>query len=207
MLYPFRRVNRPASRTAAAAGGCMLVRRRALEEAGGLGRIRHAPIDDVALGRLLGRAGGRLWLGLATEVRSRRPYPRLADLWSMIARSAYTQLRYSLALLAGTVAGLALLFLAPPLAAASGLALLAAGTDEPGKAALLAWSGLATWAIMAATYVPMLRLYRLSPFRAPSLPLLAALYAVMTVDSARRHRGGAGAAWKGRMLPRRDAGA
>jgi hopene-associated glycosyltransferase HpnB len=207
MLYPFRRVNRATSRTAAAAGGCMLVRRRALEEAGGLGRIRHAPIDDVALGRLLGRAGGRLWLGLATEVRSRRPYPRLADLWSMIARSAYTQLRYSPALLVGTVAGLALLFLVPPLAAGWGLALLAAGTDEPGKAALLAWSGLATWAIMAATYVPMLRLYRLSPFRAPWLPLLAALYAAMTVDSARRHRGGAGAAWKGRMLPRRDAGA
>ena len=207
MLYPFRRVNRPASRTAAAAGGCMLVRRRALEEAGGLGRIRHAPIDDVALGRLLGRAGGRLWLGLATEVRSHRPYPRLADLWSMIARSAYTQLRYSPALLVGTVAGLALLFLVPPLATAFGLALLAAGTDEPGKAAVLACSGLATWAIMAATYVPMLRLYRLSPFRAPSLPLLAALYAAMTVDSARRHRGGAGAAWKGRMLPRRDPGA
>jgi hopene-associated glycosyltransferase HpnB len=207
MLYPFRRVNRAGSRTAAAAGGCMLVRRRTLEEAGGLGRICHAPIDDVALGRLLGRAGGRLWLGLATEVRSRRPYPRLADLWSMIARSAYTQLRYSPALLVGTVAGLALLFLVPPLAAASGLALLAAGTDEPGKVALLAWSGLATWAIMAATYVPMLRLYRLSPFRAPSLPLLATLYAAMTVDSARRHRGGAGAAWKGRMLPRRDPGA
>jgi hopene-associated glycosyltransferase HpnB len=207
MLYPFRRVNRPTCRTAAAAGGCMLVRRRALEEAGGLAGIRREPIDDVALGRLLGRAGARLWLGLSTEVVSRRPYPRLADLWSMIARSAYTQLRYSPALLAGTVAGLALLFLVPPLAAASGLALLAAGTDEPGVAAVLAWSGVATWAIMAATYVPMLRLYRLSPFRAPSLPLLAGLYAAMTVDSARRHRGGAGATWKGRMLPRRDAGA
>jgi hopene-associated glycosyltransferase HpnB len=207
MLYPFRRVNRPTCRTAAAAGGCMLVRRRPLDEAGGLAGIRREPIDDVALGRLLGRAGARLWLGLSTEVVSRRPYPRLADLWSMIARSAYTQLRYSPALLAGTVAGLALLFLVPPLAAGSGLALLAAGPDEPGVAAVLAWSGVATWAIMAATYVPMLRLYRLSPFRAPSLPLLAGLYAAMTVDSARRHRSGAGATWKGRMLPRRDAGA
>jgi hopene-associated glycosyltransferase HpnB len=205
MLYPFRRVNRAAARTAAAAGGCMLVRRGALAGAGGLARIRHAPIDDVALGRLLGRAGGRLWLGVSTGVVSRRPYPRLADLWAMIARSAYTQLRYSPALLGGTVVGLALLFLVPPLAAAAGLASLAGGTEEPGGAAVLAWSGLATWAIMSATYVPMLRLYRLSPFRAPALPLLAAIYTATTVDSARRHRGGAGAAWKGRMLPRRDA--
>ena len=96
-LYPFRRVNRPGARTAAAAGGCMLVRRSALAAAGGLERIRGARIDDVALGRLLKRspAPAACWLGLTTSVVSVRPYPRLAGLWDMIARSAYTQLRYS----------------------------------------------------------------------------------------------------------------
>ena len=111
-LYPFRWVNRPGGRTAAAAGGCMLVRRRALDAVGGLAPIRGALIDDVALGRLLKRPPyrGRCWLGLTTSVRSVRPYNGLADLWDMVARSAYTQLRYSPWLLAGTLArpGLAL---------------------------------------------------------------------------------------------------
>src|SRR6266545_4338437 len=111
MLYPFSRVNRSESRTAAAAGGCMLVRSQALADAGGLERIRGARIDDVALGQLLGRGlGGRLWLGFGEHVASHRPYPELADLWNMIARSAYTQLRYSPWLLSATVAGLVLLF-------------------------------------------------------------------------------------------------
>jgi hopene-associated glycosyltransferase HpnB len=203
MLYPFRRVNRPGARTAAAAGGCMLVRSQALAEAGGLARIRGARIDDVALGQLLARRpGGRVWVGLTTGVRSRRPYPRLADLWAMVARSAYTQLRYSPLLLAGTVAGLALLFAVPPLAAAGGLVALALGAGGTGAAPLAA-TGLATWAIMSLTWVPMLRLYRLSPLRAPALPLLALVYTAMTVDSARRHHTGGGAAWKGRTLRRR----
>lgn len=193
MLYPFRRVNRAGARSAAAAGGCMLVRRQALEEAGGLEPIKGARIDDVALARLLKRrpGGGRIWLGLTTRVVSRRPYPRLADLWAMIARSAYTQLRYSPALLGATVAGLTLLFALPPVA---GLAGLAAG------APLAAVAGLAAWAVMAAAYVPMLRLYGLSPLRAPTLPLIALLYAAMTVDSARRHHAGQGGAWKGRSI-------
>ncbi|MGC1286996.1 MAG: glycosyltransferase, partial [Streptosporangiaceae bacterium] len=115
-LYPFQRVNKPGARTAAAAGGCMLVRREALEAAGGLDRIRGARIDDVALGRLLKSPPDpvRCWLGLTTSVVSRRPYPRLAGLWDMIARSAYTQLRYSPAALAGTLAGLLWLYALPP---------------------------------------------------------------------------------------------
>ena len=115
MLYPFRLVNRPGAGTAAAAGGCMLVRRHSLAAAGGLERIRSARIDDVALGRLLKSAapGHRCWLGLTTEISSRRAYPRLAQLWDMVARSAYTQLRYSPAALAGTVAGLLWLYLVP----------------------------------------------------------------------------------------------
>ncbi len=204
MLYPFSRVNRPGSRTAAAAGGCMLVRGQALADAGGLASIRDAHIDDVALGQLLGsRPGGRIWLGLGTGVTSRRPHRALADLWDMIARSAYTQLRYSPLLLAGTVVGLVLLFAVPPLVAVGGLIGLALGAGIGSGAGALALIGLATWAIMSATWVPMLRLYRLSPLRAPALPLVAMLYAAMTVDSARRHRAGDGGVWKGRPLPRR----
>jgi hopene-associated glycosyltransferase HpnB len=189
-LYPFGRVSRPRSRTAAAAGGCMLVRVDALAGAGGLAPIRHARIDDVALGGLLKRHGGRCWLGLTTDVVSMRPYDRLADIWNMVARSAYTQLRYSRALTAAVVLGLAWLYLLPPAAAIAGLALLAGAGPSVDAAWLLA-AGLAGWVLMAVSYVPMLRLYRLSPLRGPTLPLIAALYAAMTVDSARRHRRGA----------------
>jgi hopene-associated glycosyltransferase HpnB len=200
-LYPFRRVNRPGARTAAAAGGCMLVRRAALEAAGGLERIRGARIDDVALGRLLKRppAAGRCWLGLTTDVASRRPYPRLSGLWDMVARSAYTQLRYSPAVLAGTLAGLVWLYAVPPAAALGGLGWLAAGGGA--VAGSLAAAGLAGWALMAGSFLPMLRLYRLSPWRAPLLPMIALLYAGMTADSARRYHLGRGGQWKGRTIP------
>jgi hopene-associated glycosyltransferase HpnB len=200
-LYPFQRVNRPGTRTAAAAGGCMLVRRGALEAAGGLERIRGARIDDVALGRLLKGPPdpARCWLGLTTSVVSRRPYPRLSGLWDMIARSAYTQLRYSPAALAGTLAGLLWLYALPPAAGLGGLAWLAAGGGP--AAAWLAAAGLAGWTIMAVSYVPILRLYRLSPLRAPCLPLIAMLYAAMTADSARRYHLGRGGQWKGRTIP------
>src|SRR5579859_2625145 len=202
-LYPFARVNSPRSRTAAAAGGCMLVRREALARSGGLDPIRGARIDDVALGQVIKGQRGRCWLGLSTEVVSVRPYPRLADLWPMVARSAYIQLRYSPWLLAGTVAGLAFIYLLPPAGAFIGLAALAAGAGATAggtteAAAVTAAAGLAGWALMSLTYLPMLRLYRLSPWRAPSLPLIAGLYTAMTVDSARRHYAGAGAQWKGR---------
>ncbi len=200
-LYPFPRVSRPRSRTAAAAGGCMLVRASALAAAGGLASIADARIDDVALARLLKRAGGRCWLGLSTDVVSMRPYDRLADIWDMVARSAYTQLRYSLTLTAGVVLGLAWLYLLPPAAAIAGLALLASGAAAGSGAAWLAAAGLAGWLLMDASYVPMLRLYKLSPLRGPTLPLIAALYAAMTLDSARRHLRGRGGEWKGRVIP------
>jgi hopene-associated glycosyltransferase HpnB len=199
-LYPFPRISRPRSRTAAAAGGCMLVRVDALAAAGGLPSIRGARIDDVALGKLLKRAGGRCWLGLTTDVLSMRPYDRLADIWDMVARSAYTQLRYSLALTAAAVVGLAWLYLLPPAAAIAGLTLLAAGAD-PATASWLAAAGLTGWLLTAVSYVPILRLYRLSPLRGLTLPLIAALYAAMTADSARRYRRGRGGEWKGRIIP------
>jgi hopene-associated glycosyltransferase HpnB len=226
-LYPFRRVNRPGGRTAAAAGGCMLVRREVLAAAGGLEPIRDARIDDVALGRLLKRppTRARCWLGFSGDVLSRRPYPRLAGLWDMVARSAYTQLRYSPVLLVATVVGLLWLYAVPPAGAIAGLIGLAtasgaagagaagagvgaagvgaagAGAAGAGAAEWCAAAGLAGWAIMAATYLPVLRLYRLSPWRAPGLPVIALLYAAMTVDSARRHYAGRGGEWKGRTVP------
>jgi hopene-associated glycosyltransferase HpnB len=199
-LYPFRRVGQERSRTAAAAGGCLLVRREALAAAGGLAGIAGARIDDVALARLLkrGPARARCWLGFTTQVRSVRPYPGLTALWDMVARSAYTQLRYSPPLLAGTVAGLLWLYLLPPVAGLAGLVALAAGGGP--AAGWVAAAGLAGWAVMAATYLPVLRLYRLWWLRAPALPLVALLYAGMTVDSARRHHLGRGGEWKGRLI-------
>jgi hopene-associated glycosyltransferase HpnB len=209
-LYPFRWVNRPGSRTAAAAGGCMLVRRAALAAAGGLAPISGARIDDVALGRLLKRGPGRArcWLGFSTEVRSRRPYPRLAGLWDMIARSAYVQLRYSPVLLGLTLVGLLWLYAVPPVAAVAGLAALAglgAGVGLGAGAGLAAvWcaaAGLAGWLLMSVSFLPVLRLYRLGGWRAPVLPVIALLYAAMTADSARRHYAGRGGEWKGRTVP------
>ncbi len=207
-LYPFRRVNGPGSRTAAAAGGCMLVRRDALERSGGLAPISGALIDDVAMGRMIKRQRGRCWLGLSRQVLSVRPYPRLASLWQMVARSAYTQLKYSPVLLAGTIIGLLFLYVLPPAGAVIGLAVLLSGATAPqdaGPAALAAGAGLAGWALMSLSYLPMLRLYRLSPLRAPSLPLIALLYAGMTADSARRHHTGRGAEWRGRTNAKVDA--
>jgi hopene-associated glycosyltransferase HpnB len=185
LLYPFGRVNDPRSRVGAAAGGCMLVRQDALERAGGLAAIKDALIDDVAFGRLIKGHGNRIWLGLTTDITSKRPYPRLKDLWDMVARSAYTQLRTSPLLLAGCVLGLLLIFVVPPLAVVVG----------PTEARLL---GLLGWAVMAGMYVPMLRFYRLPVWLAPALPVVAVLYTAMTVDSARRHWLGRGGAWKGR---------
>lgn len=195
-LYPFRRIGRKGSRTAAAAGGCVLLRAGTAEKARIPDAIRHAVIDDVALARAVKGAGGHVWLGLADRVDSVRPYPRLRDLWRMVSRSAYAQLRHNPLLLLGTVAGLALVYLVPPAAVVAGAA---AGT------APVAVLGASAWAVMAGTYVPMLRYYRLPPWSAPLLPYTAFLYLLMTVDSAVQHYRGRGAAWKGRTYARPDA--
>ncbi|MFI9469340.1 glycosyltransferase [Streptomyces sp. NPDC052492] len=197
-LYPFRRIAGPGSRTAAAAGGCVLLRAEAAERARIPDAVRHAVIDDVAVARAVKRSGGRVWLGLADGVDSVRPYPRLADLWRMVSRSAYAQLRHNPALLAGTVAGLAVVYLVPPVAVAAG----AVAGNAP--CALL---GAAAWLVMAGTYVPMLRYYRQPLWLAPLLPVTAFLYLLMTVDSAVQHRRGRGAAWKGRTYARPETAA
>ena len=192
-LYPFPRVARPGAWTAAAAGGCILLRRTALQRSGGLSRIRGDLIDDVALGRLLKRSGARTWLGFTgdpPEVRSIRPYPRVTDLWTMVVRTAYTQLRRSPVLLAGTITALGLLYVVPPVAGLTGLVR---------RSPVPAVTGLGAWAAMAITQAPVLRLYGLSPLRGLALPAVPTLYAAMTVDSARRYAAGRGGAWKGRF--------
>ncbi|MFF5445752.1 glycosyltransferase [Streptomyces sp. NPDC012888] len=192
-LYPFRWVNRAGGRTAAAAGGCVLLRTSAAVRAGVPDSVRQAVIDDVSLARAVRRSGGRIWLGLADRVDSVRPYPRLADLWRMVSRSAYAQLRHQPALLALTVAGLVLVYLVPPLALVAGLA-----GDRPAAA----WAGGLAWLVMTGSYLPLLRYFGQPAALAPLLPLTALLYLLMTVDSAVQHYRGRGAAWKGRTYPR-----
>lgn len=195
-LYPFRRIAVRGSRTAAAAGGCVLLRADAAERARIPDAIRHAVIDDVALARAVKGSGGHIWLGLAEGVDSVRPYPRLHDLWRMVSRSAYAQLRHNPLLLTGTVAGLAVVYLVPPIALFAGLATASVWAATAG--------GLA-WLLMTATYLPMLRYYRQPLWLAPLLPVTAFLYLLMTVDSAVQHYRGRGAAWKGRTYSRPDA--
>jgi hopene-associated glycosyltransferase HpnB len=189
MLYPFRWVRNPATRTAAAAGGCVLLRRADFAAVGGFEAIRGAIIDDCALARLM-KARGRIWLGLTDRADSLRPYPRAGDVRRMVARTAYAQLGYSPALLAGTVAGLALVYLAPPL--------LAVFAEEPAAR----FGGALAWSAMALAYAPTLSRFGLSRLRAAALPAVAAAFLLFTLDSALAERRGRGGMWKGEANPR-----
>lgn len=184
MLYPFPWVNRSDRATAAAAGGCMLVSPDALRTAGGVAAIRGALIDDCALAAAL-KPHGPIWLGLTGRVESIRPYERFEAIRRMVARSAYAQLRYSPLLLVGTVAGMALTFLAAPT-----LALFAAGWPQ--------LSGWLAWGMMALAFQPTLRFYGCSPLWGVALPAIALAYVAFTVDSAYQHGRGRGGLWKGR---------
>ena len=164
---------------------CMLVRAQALERIGGLMSLRSQIIDDCALARAIKGAGGSIWLGLTRQARSTRPYGSIADIGRMISRTAFNQLRHSWLLLAGTLAGLLLTYLLPPLLLLSG---------QPLPMAL----GAAAWILMCVAYAPMLRFYGLSAVRALSLPAVALFYAAATVHSAVQFRRGRGGQWKGR---------
>jgi len=184
MLYPFAIVNDPRRRAAAAAGGCMLVRAAALEAAGGIEAIAGEIIDDCALAALMKRQGP-IWIGLTLRARSLRPYDSLGAIQRMVSRSAFAQLRFSPLLLVLAVAGMALLYIAPPI-----LALFGTGTGR-----LL---GLTAWLVMAASIQPTLRFYRLGPWWGVALPLVGAFYAAFTVISAIEFWRGRGGMWKGR---------
>jgi hopene-associated glycosyltransferase HpnB len=184
MLYPFAWANDRRRATAAAAGGCMLVRRATLREAGGMAAIRGALIDDCALAKNL-KQRGPIWIGLTERVHSIRAYPAIDDIRRMVSRTAYAQLRYSPLLLAGTIFGLAMTYLAPV-----ALALLATGAAQ--------FLGIFTWVLMAFAFRPTLRCYCMSMLWGPALPAIAAMYMAFTVDSAYQHARGRGGMWKGR---------
>ncbi|MDJ0895020.1 MAG: glycosyltransferase [Alphaproteobacteria bacterium] len=187
-LYPFRWVNDPADPTAGAAGGCMLVRSDALHRAGGVASVRAEIIDDCALAKRI-KKYGPIWLGLTETEHSIRPYDGLADIWRMIARTAYTQLDRSPVILAGTFIGMLLTYLAAP-----GIVLTYPLHHDWGAANL---AGIA-WLLMAASFWPTARLYRVGPWWTPLVPLAAIIYVLATLDSARLHWQGRGGNWKGR---------
>lgn len=189
MLYPFAWSNEPRARTAAAAGGCVLLRRRDFEGAGGFEPIKGRIIDDCALARLIKTQSPRIWLGLTERVVSLRAYDTLGTIRAMVARTAYAQLLYNPLLLVGMIAALALVFLAPPVLALT----------QPG---LAGWLGALAWGAMVVAYAPMLRRYGLGAWRGLALPLIAFAYMLFTLDSARAEWAGRGGMWKGEGLTR-----
>jgi hopene-associated glycosyltransferase HpnB len=199
-LYPFAWVNDRHHKMAAAAGGCILIRREALNRIGGIEILRQALIDDCSLAQAVksslqaeseGSSGG-IWLGLSESTKSLRTYPSLPSIWNLVARTAYTQLHYSPWLLMGTLISMTLVYLVPPISFFVGLGM---------SNGLIAATGGLTWGLMALSYLPTLRLYQRSPLWSLSLPVIAFLYTLMTLDSAIRHWQGRGGAWKGRVYP------
>ena len=192
MLYPFAWVADRRRRTAGAAGGTMLVSRAALDRIGGVERIRHHLIDDCALASEIKSTGGAIWLGHAELACSERIYEGPGEVWNMIARTAYVQLGRSPLMLLGCVAGMGLLYLAPPL-----VSVFAHGAVR--------LPALAAWAIMAFAFQPTLRRYGRSPWWGVALPAIALFYLGATVASAWRHYAGRGGGWKDRVYPETPA--
>jgi hopene-associated glycosyltransferase HpnB len=190
-LYPPRWIANPRACTAGAAGGCILLRRDALERIGGLAAIRSEVIDDCALARAVKRGGGRLWMGLTRASVSLRAYATFREIRDLIARTAFTQLRYSALLLLGTLLAMFLTYIAP-------IAVLFA--HGPGTRIL----GACGWLLMSLMYLPTIRFYRLSPGWAATLPLAALFYSYATLLSAARYYLGRGAQWKGRAQASRE---
>ncbi|MBO1053645.1 MAG: glycosyltransferase [Dolichospermum sp. DET73] len=192
-LYPFSWVNNPKKANAAAAGGCILIHSEALNRIGGLQIIRQALIDDCSLAKAVKSTHGKIWLGLSTLTYSLRPYDSLKTIWDMVARSAYTQLNYSPFLLIGSLLGMTLVYLLPPIAIIFGLVL------GNWIITLISFIG---YLLMTFAYFPIIRFYKCSPVFAFSLPIIAFLYTSMTIDSALQHWQGRGGAWKGRVYAR-----
>jgi hopene-associated glycosyltransferase HpnB len=186
MLYPPAWIRNTRRATAGAAGGCMLVRAETLKRAGGLESIRGALIDDCSLARRLKQHGGRLWLGLTDQSQSLRRYETFSDVEHMVSRTAFNQLKHSSLLLVGTIAGMLVTYLAPPLLLLT-------------RSRLTIFMGAAAWAAMTITYSSMVRYYRLNPAWALTLPLAALFYLGATMHSAAKYWNGSGGDWKGRV--------
>ena len=185
MLYPPRWIADEELGTAGAAGGCILLRREALQRIGGFRAIRAAVIDDCALARAAKSSGGRVWMGLTRQSASLRTYGSFLEIRDLIARTAFTQLRYSALMLGGTLVGMFLTYVAP--------VLLLFALDSTARVL-----GFAAWLLMAASFLPTVRFYRLSALWAPLLPLTAVFYTYATWLSAARYWMGKGGLWKGR---------
>jgi len=189
MLYPPLWIANTKSRTAGAAGGCILMRSSALTRIGGLATIRNEIIDDCSLARAVKRSGGRIWMGLTRYSVSLRRYSHLSELQDLIARTAFTQLNYSALRLLGTLVGLLLIFMAP-------VVLVFSSNAQIWLPALLAWC------LMSASFLPTVVFYRLSPLWSPFLSIAALFYSYATLLSAVRYRLGRGGQWKGRAQAR-----
>ncbi len=197
-LYPFSWVNNPQNKMAAAAGGCILIRRQILEEIGGIAVVKQALIDDCSLAAAVKAKlqenrqsiDQGIWLGLSEKTLSLRPYDNLDSIWNMVARTAYTQLNYSPLLLLGTLLGLTLVYLVAPISLMSGLII------NNSEIAIL---GAVTWLLMTMSYLPTLKFYQCSLLWGLTLPFIGLLYGLMTLDSAWRHWRGKGGGWKGRV--------
>jgi GT2 family glycosyltransferase len=200
LLYPFRSVADASSPVAAAAGGCMLVRRDVFERAGGFAAISRELIDDVGLAKAIAAVGGRLWLGLDAGIESVRAYSSLASLWRMVARNAFVQLHYSFALLSATLIGLLWFFVLP-----LPLALWAAASwwrqGHP-LALLAALAFFASWILQTRALMPAVLHHRAGRVFAGTLWLAAGFYAGMTLHAALSYLGGRASSWKGRAYAR-----
>ena len=187
LLYPFIRASDPEDALSGAAGGTMLVSRAALNRIDGVSRIKHCLIDDCALAKEI-KAGGKIWLGHSETAVSLRVYEDISDIWNMVARTAYVQLKHSPLLLAGTVLGMFATYIVPMLAVigAHGLALIL---------------GVFTWLMMAYAFQPTLRRYQRSPLWGFALPLIGSFYGAATIASAFCHYTGRGGGWKNRVYP------
>ena len=185
-LYPPAWIHSEQSKTAGAAGGCILIRLEALRRIGGIAAIRHEMIDDCALARAVKHSGGRIWMALTDETESTRSYGGFAEIGRMISRTAFNQLRHSGLLLAAAITGPFFTYLLPPL-------LLFTRREIP--TAL----GAAAWLLMSLSYLPMVRFYRRSPGWAFALPLIATFYLGATIHSAVQYWRGHGGEWKGRF--------
>jgi hopene-associated glycosyltransferase HpnB len=185
LLYPPRWVADRSRRTAAAAGGCILIRARTLDRIGGVAAIRHEIIDDCALARRV-KAVGKVWLGLSPDTKSIRDYGSLRQIWDMVVRSAFAQLGYRTVMLIPTLALLTTACIAPPLLLLSGspIAMLLGGV---------------AWLAMSGAFLPCTRRYGRPPATALLLPAISLFYAAATLASAALHRRGRGGAWKGRL--------
>lgn len=204
LLYPMRQVNDPRSAVAAAAGGCVLVASSALERIGGFACIKNEIIDDVNLARHIKRLNQPIYLALSRNmVESLRAYESFSAIWAMVRRTAFTELRYSWLRLMGTLVGLAVVFLLPPLSTMGGAALICANLVGWGEGSFL-WTSLLgvigfwAWALMSVVYRPAVRFFGLSYAWAWTLPLAGVLYQAMTLDSALRYAAGVRTSWRDR---------